>query len=272
MMRFLAPCERLRTAAFTMLLTGSVGASLVIPGTTAAAATSESPSQLVATVYATALAAGSFHYIDQQTLGINGTLVQQTESGDVGRGEGVQFVDGRLGNSEAIVIGSVAYLRGNAAALQVDLLYPLRRAKTYANRWISFTPKDGPFQLIVRLVLGTTSWAKPTDAPLDSLPEHPNSISRQSTVDGRSVESVLSTIDDVVISTDSSFVGHAQVFFAANSPKLPYRLTDDTTGTEAGSPFSQQDSATFSKWKEHVEITSPTKALPYSSLPPPDAA
>jgi hypothetical protein len=122
------------------------------------------------------------------------------------------------------------------------------------------------------LVLGTTSWAQPTEAPLDSLPERPNSISRASTVDGRSVESVNSTIDDVVASTDSSFVGHAQVFFPASSPKLPYRLTDDTTGTEAGSPFSQQDSATFSKWRERVEVTPPTGALPYSSLPPPDAA
>jgi hypothetical protein len=244
----------------------------MIPATTAAVAAGETPSQLVASVYAAALAAGSFHYVDQQTLGINGTLVQQTESGDVGRGEGVQFVSGRLGDSEAIVIGSVAYLRGNAAALQVYLLYPLHRADAYANRWISFTPKDGPYQLIVRLVLGSTSFTKPTAAPLDSLPEHPNSISRPSTVDGRSVESVFSTIDDVVASTDSSFVGHAQVFFAANSPKLPYRLTDDTTGTEAGSPFSQQDSATFSKWKEQVEVTPPKTALAYSSLPPPDAA
>ena len=150
-------------------------------------------------------------------------------------GAGIVEAARRLG-SEAIVIGSVAYLKGNAAALQVDLLYPLRRADAYANRWISFTPKDEPYQLIVRLVLGTTSWAKPTEAPLDSLPERPNSISRPSTVDGRSVESVTSTIDDVVASTDSSFVGHAQVFFPADSPKLPYRLTDDTTGTEAGSP------------------------------------
>jgi hypothetical protein len=107
---------------------------------------------------------------------------------------------------------------------------------------------------------------------LDSLPERPNSISRVSTVDGRSVESVTSSIDDVVASTDSSFFGHAQVFFPANSPKLPYRLTDDTRGTEAGSPFSQQDSATFSKWSEHVKVTLPAGALPYSSLPPPDAA
>ena len=270
-MRFLPAGKRLRAAALAMLATGSVTSSLVFPESSSAA-TSETPSELVASVYAAALAAGSFHYVDQQTLGINGASVRQTESGDVSRGEGVQFVSGRFGDSEAIVIGSVAYLKGNAAALQVDLLYPLRRADAYANRWISFTPKDGPFQLIVRLVLGTTSWTKPTEAPLDSLPERPNSISRVSTVDGRSVESVTSSIDDVVASTDSSFFGHAQVFFPANSPKLPYRLTDDTRGTEAGSPFSQQDSATFSKWSEHVKVTLPAGALPYSSLPPPDAA
>jgi hypothetical protein len=269
--RFLSSRERFRAASFVILMTGSGGASLLLPGPTAVASTSETPTQLVASVYAAALAAGSFHYVDQQTLGINGASVHQTESGDVSPGEGVQFVDGRLGNSETIVIGSVAYLRGDATALQVDLLYPLRRANVYANRWISFTPKDGPYQLIVRLVLGTTSWTNATEASLDSLPERPNSISRPSSVDGRSVESVTSTIDDVVTSTESSFFGHAQIFFPANSPKLPYRLTDDTTGTEAGSPFSQQDSATFSKWKEHVTVAPPARALPYSSLPPPDA-
>ena len=215
--------ERLRAAALTLLVTGSVGAWLLLPGSAASAATGETPSEVVASVYAAALAAGSFHYIDQQTLGINGASVHQTESGDVGHGEGVQFVQGRLGNSEAIVIGSVAYLRGNAAALQVYLLYPLRRANAYANRWISFTSKDEPYQLIVRLVLGTTSWTIPTDAPLNALPERPSSISRSSTADGRSVESVTSTIDVVVANTGSSFFGHAEVFFAANSPKLPYR-------------------------------------------------
>jgi len=271
-MRFHHCGAPIRAFALAMLVTGSVGTSLLLLGPAATASTNETPGEVVAAVYAAATAAGSFHYVDQQTLGINGTTVRQTESGDVGRGEGVQFVDGRLGSSEAIVIGSVAYLRGNAAALQVYLLYPLRRADAYANRWISFTPKDAPFQTIASLVLSTTFWTKPSQAPLDSLPQRPSSISRLSRVDGRSVESVTSTIDDVVKSTNSSFVGHSQVYFAANSPQLPYRMTDATTGTAAGSPFSQQDSATFSKWSENVKVVLPKGALAYSSLPPPDAA
>jgi hypothetical protein len=248
-----------------------VGASLVFLIPTATAETSETPAEVVATVYAAATAAGSFHYVNQQTLGINGTLVHQTETGDVGNGVGVQFINGRLGDSEAIVLGSVAYLRGDAAALQVDLLYPLSRADHYANRWISFTPKDTPFQTIKDLVLSSTFWANPAQAPLDSLPQRPNTISQLSRIDGRAVESVTSTIDDVVESTNSSFVGHAQVYFAATLPQLPYRLTDATTGTEAGSPFSEQDSATFSKWREHLKVSAPKGALRYSALPPPDA-
>jgi hypothetical protein len=85
-MRSLFSAEHLRAAARTMFLSGSVGVSLILPGPTATAATNETPSQLVASVYAAATAAGSFHYIDQQTLGINGASVHQTESGDVGRG------------------------------------------------------------------------------------------------------------------------------------------------------------------------------------------
>jgi hypothetical protein len=267
-MRFYSSREVRRV--FTMLVAGSVGAPLLLLGPSATAETSETPAEVVANVYATAAAAGSFHYVNQQTLGINGTLVHQTVSGDVSHGEGVLFVNGRFGDSEAIVIGSVAYLKGDAAALQVDLLYPLKRADHYANRWISFTSKDTPFQTIKDLVFSTTLWANPAQAPLDSLPQRPRSVSQVSSLDGRPVESVTSTIDDVVKSTDSSFVGHAQVYFAATS-QLPYRLTDATTGLEAGSPFSEQDSATFSKWSEHLEVTAPPGALRYSALPPPDA-
>src|ERR1700733_2637440 len=90
-MRFLPASKRLRATSLAVLVTGSVSASLLLAGPTAAAAT-ETPSELVASVYAAALSAGSFHYVDQQTLGINGAFVHQIESGDVGHGEGVQFV------------------------------------------------------------------------------------------------------------------------------------------------------------------------------------
>jgi hypothetical protein len=243
-----------RVAVVAILASGCVGALLLrVPSV--AAQTTETPAQLVAAVYPAAAAAGSFHYVNQQTLGINGTLVHQTETGDVTGDVGVQFINGRLGNSEAIVMGSTAYLKGDAAALQVDLLYPLSRANRYANRWISFTSHDTPFQTIKNLVLSSTFWTNPTLAPLDSLPQRPRSISELAKIGGRPMESVTSTIDDVFDSTDSSFIGHAEVYFAATSPLLPYRLTDSTTGTEAGAPFSEQDSASFSKWHEHVQVT-----------------
>jgi hypothetical protein len=265
------PTQPFGVVAVKLLVTGCASAALLSQVGIASASTSETPAEAVVAAYAAATAAGSFHYVNQQTLGINGALVHQTESGDVAPGIGVQFITGRLGDSEAIVIGSTAYLKGNAAALQVDLLYPLTRAKHYANQWISFTSKDTPFQTIKDLVLSSTFWANPTQAPLDSLPQRPMTITQLSEVKGRAVEAVTSRIDDVVKSTDSSFVGHAEVFFAATSPRLPYRLTDSTTGIEAGSPFSEQDSATFSKWSEHLSVHTPVGALRYSALPPPDA-
>jgi hypothetical protein len=42
---------------------------------------------------------------------------------------------------------------------------------------------------------------------------------------------------------------------------------DSTTGTTAGSPFSQQDAASFTKWGETVKATAPANAVPYATLP-----
>jgi hypothetical protein len=77
------------------------------------------------------------------------------------------------------VIGSVLYLKCDAAALHVD---PLSRAGHYANRWVSLTPKDTRFQTIKALVLKGTFWANPAEAPSDSLPQRPSSISPLSTI------------------------------------------------------------------------------------------
>jgi hypothetical protein len=210
---------------------------------------------------------GSFHYVDFQRIGFGGPIGSQTETGDVALNKGIQFISGSLGDSETIVLGAAAYLKANVPALEVDLLWSKSVATKYANRWISFTPKDWPYDSVIEFVVTRSFWDDPERSPVASLPQTPTSVGGESTLDGESVESVASSIHDIVKSTNSSFIGDSRVYFDSNSFHLPFVVTDSTSGTEAGSPQSQQDVATFTKWGEAVTVTAPTGAVAFSSFP-----
>jgi hypothetical protein len=230
-------------------------------------ATVESPTELNASVYAAAMKSGSFHYVDLQEIGFGGPVGHQTETGDVALNKGIQYVSGTLGDSETIVVGTAAYLKANAPALEVDLLFSKSMAAKYANHWISFTPKDWPYDATIEFVVTRTFWDNPDRSPVESLPQKPISIGGKSTLAGESVESVTSTIHDIVKRTNSSFIGNSRVYFDSSSPHLPFVVIDSTSGTEAGSPNTQQDVATFTKWGETVKVGLPTGAVAFSSLP-----
>jgi hypothetical protein len=61
----------------------------------------KSPAEANATLYAAAVAAGSFHYADVTTGTVGGQPVTATQSGDSGHGEGVQYMTSALGNYES---------------------------------------------------------------------------------------------------------------------------------------------------------------------------
>jgi hypothetical protein len=257
--------NRSRFLAFAIAVSSLSVTSFVTDSSLSGAA--ESAVQVNASIYTAAMKAGSFHYVDHQEFGFGGTIGPQTESGDVARNKGVQFISGTLGDSETVVVGTAAYLKANVAALEVGLLWSKSMASKYANRWISFTPKDQPYDSVIEFVVARTFWDAPDRASVESLPQKPSSVGGRSTLDGKSVESVTSSIHDIVKSTNSSFIGASRIYFDSNSPHLPFVVTDSTSGTEAGSPTSQQDVATFTKWGEVVNVTAPTRAVEFSSLP-----
>jgi hypothetical protein len=254
-------------AVGAVAMIGSLNVALLLTNSATGAAAVVSPSQLNASVYTAAMKSGSFHYVDLQRIGFGGPIGSQTETGDVSLNRGIQFISGTLGNSETIVVGTAAYLKANAPAREVGLLWSKSMATKYANRWISFTPKDWPYDSVIEFVVTRTFWDDPERSSVESLPQKPTSIGPKSTLDGESVESVASSIHDIEKSTNSSFIGDSRVYFDSSSPHLPFVVTDSTSGTEAGSPQSQQDVATFTKWGETVKVTAPTGAVAFSSLP-----
>jgi hypothetical protein len=228
----------------------------------------QTPAQANAMVYAAAIASGSFHYVDHQTDLLGGYLVHETDAGDASLNEGIELSSGLLGDAEVIVVDSVAYLKGNAVCLQL-IGFSQKVANTYANRWISVMPKDFPYQNLVYMVLTKTFWGDPRQAPMTPLPQKGLSTSGVTTLNGRRLLSVTSSIHDIVKSTNSSFIGSSRIYFATKAPYLPYAVISETRGTAAGSPTAESDSATFTNWGEAVRVIAPSGALPYSSLPPP---
>jgi len=196
----------------------SLAVVLFLTTSVTGAATVETPTQLNGSVYATAMKSGSFHYVDLQRIGFGGPIGPQTETGDAALNKGIQFVSGSLGNSETIVVGTAAYLKANAPALEVGLLWSKSMATKYASRWISFTPGDWPYDSVIEFVVTRTFWDDPGRAPVESLPQKPTSIGGKSTLDGESVESVASSIHDIVKSTNSSFIGDSRVYFDSSPP------------------------------------------------------
>jgi hypothetical protein len=252
-----------RFVTFVIAISLPTVASVV--GAASADGTTKSPSEINASVYSAAMKAGSFHYVDHQEFGFGSTTGPQTETGDVALDKGVQFISGVLGDSETIVVGTAAYVKGNAAALEVGLLWPKSKATKYANRWISFTRKDQPYDSVIEFVVTRTFWNDANRASAESLPQRPASVGNESTLNGQQVDSVTSSIHDIVKSTNSSFIGISRIYFDPKS-SLPVVVTDSTSGTEAGSPTSQQDVAAFTKWGEAVDVTAPTGAVAFSTL------
>jgi hypothetical protein len=235
------------------------------------ASASQTPAQVNAAVYHAATTSGSFHYLHVNSSQTDGTDIKVKEIGDVGRNEGIQYTTGTLGQSEIIVLGSMAYMKGDVSALQYQLGLPQREATTYANRWISLTAADSEYSNVIDLVTLRSFWNNPKVNAFLSVSEVPRSTTT-GRFDGQDALSIDYSIDESFKSTHSTFVGSSRLFTSAKSPHLPIASISSTTGKLEGDKDVQKDSGTFTKWGESVNVVAPTGALPFSSLPPPPSS
>ena len=259
-------------AGFVILLAlATTGVTLVSAGGASATSDSLTPHQANAALFKAATTSRSFHYVDVDGSDIGGARTHQVETGDVGPGEGIQDTVGNLGNSEIIVLHSIAYLLGDETTLETLLEFSQSEAQRYAGKWISFTPKDPFYYSVADLVTAESFWGVPRNNPIQPLPQTPLSVSSPSVIDGRPMETVRYSIHDIVKSTNSSFIGSSRIAFATQN-HLPRSCEVQTSGTDAGTPGSEVDSATFSRWGERVSVSQPAGALPFSSLSSSSAA
>ena len=130
----------------------SFGARLFLGSGANATFTGQSPAQVNSAIFGAAMNSGSFHYVNINNSYTSGTDLKQTQIGDIGRDEGIQYTTGTLGKSEIIVLNNVAYMKGDESALKYQLGYSQREATAYENRWISFTASDSAYADVTDLV------------------------------------------------------------------------------------------------------------------------
>ena len=228
-----------------------------------------SPAEANTKVFAAAMASGSFHYQSVSSGTSGGASGTETESGDAGRGEGVQFMTSAFGDSEVIVVDSMAYMRGNATMLENMFGYTLGEAAPFVSRWIAFSPSDSLYRAVAADVTVDSLWGDPSLSPPDQLPQNPESVSGLSTVSGSPSQSVRYVLHGTNEAAKASYSGTETIVFSTNDPHLPSLLTEHLSTTSTQGASTDTTRVTFSHWGEPVTVSAPAATIPFSALPAP---
>ncbi len=223
-----------------------------VPATTGAPAAVGAPAaiptaaSLVAKAMANALAKQWAHIDDTETSGSH-TIVFSDDTGP-SSGHQVITVDGA--HAETIVVGGVAYAKGDPAAVVNYFGFPSADVVRLAGKWISFQPSDQGFSDVSASV---TLASALNDPPLTG----PYHIGAVTTVDGQRVVPVSVN----VAATDGGPSGTGTLYITPGGATLPVEL--DLVGSD-GSKSQER----FGQWGAAVTITAPPAAIPAASLTP----
>src|SRR5665213_96365 len=126
-----------------------IGAVVALPGLAACGSSTppnalqgKSPSAVLNTASGAATKLGAVHYVLQTTNGNQ----KQTVTGDATRNEGAQYVVN--GTEQAVIqlVGTSAFIRGNASGLNDIIGLSSTMATQYAGKWLSLQPADPLYQ------------------------------------------------------------------------------------------------------------------------------
>jgi len=252
-----------------VLVSAVASGTLLLSKSGSSPAVIQSPTVANSKLYAAALASGSFHYVSIASGRVGGQPITTTQSGDTGRGQGVQYMTSAIGNYEVIVIGSMAYMKPDLKMLENTFGYSPSVAAPYVNQWIAFTPSDSPYRAVAADVTTETTWNDPALSTTDKLPQTPVSVSGISTLDGQSVQTVQYSLHGISSAANASYTGTETISFAATEPHLPHVITEQLSGTTSQGPSTERAQVTFTQWGEPVNVNAPSGSIPYSALPHP---
>jgi hypothetical protein len=226
-------------------------------GGPANAGTPATARQLVRSSLADARAAGSFHYLSSSTSSsATTTNVSQVTNGDAAADSGRQVITLSGDTFDVVVSQTTAYFRGDAAAMVVNLGIPIGVAEAHAGQWIALVPGEAPYQSVEIAV--TTASALDQNITFSARKDLGSAR-----VDGRqttAIEGPMSPVDG------QPARGTATLYVSTSRHPLPVRYVERGTVGSGSSMSRLSFSITFSQWGEHVGVTAPAGATPFTAL------
>jgi hypothetical protein len=229
-------------ASFGVLGAGAAGAGAGAGGA-ATPVSSPSPSYLVLEAAANATAKGWTHEVITST--VKGRT--STVTGDAGSTEGRQMIVSDGARAKVIVIGTTAYIEGNAKGIDDYFGLPKVDPNKWAGKWISLTSTDSGFSDVSSAVtLSSTFSALSFTGPFTG-----GTLTK---VNGRKVLMVHGFVPGP---TGKKQV-KATFSLTSRGTVLPVELQASRNGTT--------ETVVWSRWGQAVTLAAPAHSTPIDSL------
>lgn len=168
-------------------------------------------------------------------------------SNDVGTSRGRQLITIDGAHATVLLVGGVAYIQGDAAALTNYFGFPSSDSTKEAGKWISVKSSDSGFSNVTGAVTLRSDFGQvPLSGKLTKAPI--------TEIDGQSVIPIRGSLAGQ--SGSASIPG--TLYVTAKGEVLPVELQ------ASGKPGSE--TVTWNNWGKNVQLTVPTGAVPISSL------
>jgi hypothetical protein len=229
-----------------VLLAAACGSS---GGGTSDALAHKTPKEVLASALAAAKTSGSFHY----ELTATGSTSSQSIVGDASATEGRQVISEGTLKIQAELIGKVVYIEGNSGGLENEMGFSSSEASTYAGKWIAISPTDSPYSSITETVTLP-------DALTELEPEGHLTLTSATTRSGRPAVGVRGGLPNT---SSASVKGSVVIYVSTASPTVALAFSGQATS----SGVKETDKGTFTNWGKRLNLTAPTGAVAFSSLP-----
>lgn len=195
--------------------------------------------------------AGTVHYV----LASTAKGATETISGDAGMNEGEQSVASASGHIQAMLVGGVAYVEGDASGLESAMGLTNASATKYAGQWIAVDKGERPYQSVVDAVLLDRVLAQVS-------PSGPLALIDPSVITVHASRTRVVGVRGNLPSSVHGTRGTAVLDVSTASPTVPVEFV----GTTTGSSGSVKATVTFSDWGTPLALTAPAGAVPFASL------
>jgi hypothetical protein len=237
-----------------LVLVAAAGSMLIL-GPGVAGASTKTPGQVLASSGAAAKGEASFHYVATDSQ--SGQSI--TIAGDVSKAEGTQTIvanmDGQVGHVTVSLVEGSAYFRGDEAGLQNFMQLPAALATEYTNQWISLSKGDPGYAAIAAglttaSALGQVEIAKPL-----TLRGLTQKLGQRVLIIGGSDRGTPS-------GSTKPVTVPVRLYVKASGTPLPVLYS----ATWVVDNHAENQSVSFSRWKEPVHVTAPAGPVPMGSL------